>query len=71
MLDGASLTKPGGSADEMQSLRWHATSERCWNEAIRSRRDIEGLEREVLGLRGDIEELERETREVRELLARK
>lgn len=56
-LDGSSLSKPGGSAGELQGVRGRVPVGRCWNEVVRARRDIEGLEREVEGLRGEMREI--------------
>jgi hypothetical protein len=58
-LDGSSLSKPGGSADELQGLGRRVPVGRCWNEVVRARRDIEGLERELEGLRGEMREIRR------------
>ncbi|EAT92556.1 hypothetical protein SNOG_01061 [Parastagonospora nodorum SN15] len=72
LLDGQSFSQPGGStlsADELQKVKGLRSSKvsgkTCLDEIVRSRRDIEKLEREMEGLRGEMKDI----REL--LLARK
>ena len=72
MLDGQSFSQPGVStlsADELQKVKGLRSSKvsgkTCLDEIVRSRRDIEKLEREMEGLRGEMKDI----REL--LLARK
>ncbi|KAH4952267.1 hypothetical protein HBI38_000980 [Parastagonospora nodorum] len=68
LLDGQSFSQPGGStlsADELQKVKGLRSSKvsgkTCLDEIVRSRRDIEKLEREMEGLRGEM-------RDIKELL---
>jgi hypothetical protein len=64
LLDGQSFLQPAGStlsADELQKVRGLRSSKgsgtTCLDEIVRSRKDIEKLEREMEGLRGEMRDI--------------